>query len=216
MTLVVTTPALTTALTTVEAVMDELEITDASQQDRIQTEIDRASAMICAYLDVQDADDGTKTLGRETVVETIDPGPPGRALYPARRPIVSVASVTEGGNAVDVAGYTVGHNKLTRVISEVVVPYWWTPWTDQSVVIAYVAGWLLPGDSGRNLPLEIESACIELVKASRFSRARDPQLRSENILEGLYSYTLFDPERAKSVIPAQIAATIDRYRNIYV
>jgi hypothetical protein len=196
--------------------MDELQITDTAQSDRIQVEIDRASALICSYLNVQSANDATVTLGRETLVETIDPSPPGRALYPSRRPIVSVSGITESGTVIDSANYAVSYNCITRVQNTVVLPYWWMSWGCQSVVIEYVAGWLLPNDSGRNLPLEIEAACIGLVKALRFSRVRDPMLRSENFVEGLYSYTLFDPTKITNTIPPDIASTIDQYRNVYV
>lgn len=215
MTLIVTTPAATTALTTVEAVMEQLEITDDIQTTRIQTEIDRASALICSYLGVQEADDGTVTLGRETLIETIEPEQPGRVLYPSRRPLVSVTSITEGGIAVDAADYTVSYGKITRVQSSTVLNYWWTSWANLQVAITYVAGWLLPGDADRNLPLEIEAACIELVKAGRFNRLRDPALRSETT-QGIDSHTLFDRSRVSTVISPEIAATIDRYRAVYV
>jgi hypothetical protein len=50
-----------------------------------------------------------------------------------------------------------------------------------------------------------------LVKATRFSRSRDPALRSENILEGLYSYTLFDSFKTEGNIPPPVAAKLDPY-----
>lgn len=215
MTLIVTTPAATTALTTVDAVKTELDITDGSQDAYLETQINRASALICSYLCVHEADDATVTLGRETLLETIDPQPHGRVLYPSRRPIVSVASITEGATVADPANYKVSAAKIVRVQNSLALDYWWTSWFDQSVVIAYVAGWLLPGDEGRNLPLEIEMACIDMVKEARFNRNRDLSLRSETT-EGVDSYTLFDRSKAETVIPQSIAVTIERYRIPYV
>ena len=47
-------------------------------------------------------------------------------------------------------------------------------------VVTYTAGWLLPGDDGRNLPPVIESGCMSLISTSRAGRGRDPLAKSRN------------------------------------
>jgi hypothetical protein len=178
----VTKPAATTGLTTVDAVKFELGISDASEDDYLSAQINRASSLICTYLGVAVADDATMTLGRETLLETIRPEKYDQTLILSRRPIVSIASVTEESDAVDAADYLIGYN--TGILSRLNNGFpalWlgkWSAFADQSISIAYTAGWLLPGDTGRNLPFEIEDVAISIVKASRFGRMRDPLIRS--------------------------------------
>lgn len=206
MSLVVTTPALTTALTTLATVKSELLITETTEDEYLQRQIDSASALICAYLCVPLADDGTVTLGREVLLETATAF--NGEFRTARNPIFAVASVTDdGGTLIDPTDYTFGYARIKSADES---------WTNSSFEVAYTAGWLLPNDTGRNLPVEIEDACIAMVKAARFARSRDTSLRSENILEGLYSYTLFDPEKMSFAIAPDVAAKIDRYRNVFV
>lgn len=207
MTLVVDTAALSTSLTTLQAVKDELQITDTSEDDYLTRQIALASAAVCSYLGIVMADDGTVTLGRETLIQTFTPPTSGPVLSMLRRPIVSVTSLSEDGSTIEAEKYSFDYGNIKRIGAS---------WSRVEYVVEYVAGWLLPEDSGRNLPVEIEDAAISLIKASRFSRSRDPLLRSENILTGLYSYTLFDPREGNSPLPPEVAAKIDRFRNMFV
>ena len=65
------------------------------------------------------------------------------------------------------------------------------------------------------IPIDLQAAATEMVKAVPFNRTRDPSLRSENILSGLYAYTLFDPA-SSGVQPGSVqqvaASTLDFYR----
>lgn len=214
--LVVTTVADSTGLTTIEAVKTDLGITDTSEDDRLQTEIARASSMICSHLMLVSADDGTVTLGREILLETIYPCQTNHVLRLSRQPIASVQSVTENGVVLDAADYQINNNAGTlRRIDDGRPSLWLSEWssTERSIIIAYTAGWLLPSDSGRNLPLDIEYAAIALVKAARFSRARDPALLSEDILQGLYGYRLKgDASSGAEGIPDWIANLLNHYR----
>lgn len=204
----VTTAALTTDLTILETVKTELQITDTSEDDYLTRQIAVASAAICTYLSVVMADDGTVTLGRETLVQTFTPSSYNGFLVMARRPIVSVTSVEEDGSAIDASEYSFDFGRIKRLGS--------SSWTNVEYAVEYTAGWLLPGDSGRNLPVEIEDAAIALIKANRFSRSRDPLLKSENILEGLYGYSLFDPRDGSAGLPPEVSSKIDRFRNVFV
>jgi len=39
-----------------------------------------------------------------------------------------------------------------------------TPFTARQIVVSYTAGWILPGQTGRTLPQDIEDACVLLVR----------------------------------------------------
>lgn len=191
----VATPAGSTALTTLAAVKRELKIDKRGDDAWLLAQIDSASATICKYLGIEQADDGTRTLGRETIVETIDRRsrqtwsaglagavPPGRdadtIVVLARRPVVAIASITENGTAVDAADYLLAAAPgVVRRLSSALP----AAWPRALIGVTYTAGWLLPGDEGSNLPADIEEAAIITVKAAWFGRTRDPAVKSENI-----------------------------------
>lgn len=215
----VSTPASTTALTTLAAVKEEMKVTSGADDSWLRRQINGASALACAYLGVPMANDGTANLGRETVVETIrlDRAHPRRGnrdgrrrdLRLARWPVSSVTSVEEAGTILDAAAYEVDAESgaLTRLNGN--APSFWAA---GKVVVTYVAGWLLPGDLGRNLPAEIEDAVIELVKASTFARGRDPAIKSEQA-DGIDSVTYFFGTPGGGLMPASVAMKLGRYRN---
>jgi hypothetical protein len=43
-----------------------------------------------------------------------------------------------------------------------------------SAAVQYTGGYVLPGQAGRDLPFEIEDACVELAISYWLSRGRDP------------------------------------------
>lgn len=88
-----------------------------------------------------------------------------------------------------------------------------TCWSSSKIIVVLTAGWLLPNDSGRDMPQVIEDAAIGLIKCVRLNKTRDPSLRSENILEGLYAYTLFAPSDIPGGMPTDIAAMLEPYVN---
>lgn len=211
--LTVSSAAENTALTTLDEVKAQLSITATDEDTYLESAITRASAAICAYLNVPSATDGTKTLGRETLVETFRLTKYEPVLILSRYPIASISSITEDGTAVDSAEYEIrGGGLVARLTADDTE----TCWLPAKVVVTYVAGWLMPDDDGRTLPQDIEDAAIALIKAARFNRTRDPLLRSENILESLYSYTLFAPSDKDGVMPADVAALLEPYRNVTI
>ena len=222
----VSTPAATTALTTLQNVKDELVITGTDEDAYLTAKIARVSAQICTYLKVPTAGDRTRTLGRETLVETLrrdrpmgyDPGWTGTyldrfgpadsrhtQLLLARRPIVSVTSVVEDGTTLDASSYESNGAAgiLTRLSSDVPAA-----WAARKIVITYVAGWLLPEDASANMPGDIEDAAIRLIKSARFARERDPYIKSETI-PGPITTVYQD---ATSELPEDICALLDPYR----
>lgn len=210
-TFTVSTAAATTALTTLDRLKAELSITSTDEDDYLTGMLDRLSAALCDALTVAAAEDGTITLGRETLVETHRLEKSKKKLYLARYPFVSMTSVVENDVTLTTDDWRIG-NSVYGVLERVNEDDVEIEWPSGNIVTTYVAGWLLPGDAGRNLPFPIEDAIFDTIKASRFDRTRNPSLRSENILGGLYAYTLFDRSNGSIKIPPNIAASIDRYR----
>lgn len=186
-TLVVVTPAAETNLTTLDRVKSELGITDTDSDAILTLKIGEASSDIAFRV--------APSLKRETLIETLRPYPPrgGFTLtnsYPSlrlkRRPIVDIDSIVlDGGDPLVVDSSTTDfyHIDTDENWSGLIyrlsasAPIDWT--FSQSAVITYTAGYLLPGETGRNLPPVLESACVELVSSYWASRGRDPTLKAE-------------------------------------
>ena len=211
--LVVSSAADNTALTTLEEVKAQLSITATDEDTYLESAITRATAAVCTYLNVPTATDGTRTLGRETLVETLRLKTYEPFIVLGRYPISSIASITEDGTTVDASEYEIRGAGIVARLTDDDSTKCWLP---VKIVVTYTAGWLLPDDDSRNLPQDIEDAAIALIKAARFNRTRDPLLRSENILESLYSYTLFSPSDKDGVMPADVAALLAPYRNVNI
>jgi hypothetical protein len=224
----ISTRAEKTALTTLAAVKLNLGITDGKDDAWLQTQIDSASMVICNYLGVEMADDGTRTLGQETLVETLDRRsrypwlPPFGIVVPrreadaritlARRPVRGIASIAENGTALDPADFELeATTGIVRRLSSALVAAW--PCT--LIVVTYTAGWLLPGQDNRNLPPDIEQAAIGLVQASWFARKRDPNVKSENIF-GIRQVDYFfgTPGQGAGPLPVDVMAKLGPYRNM--
>lgn len=208
--LTVSSAAASTALTTLDAVKETIGITSTDDDAFIERAIRRTAEVIPKYLRRWPGDNGTPTIGRETIIETYRDEIGTEFLSLDRRPIVSITSIVENGSTLDPADYELDGQSglLTRLWGDVK-----TGWNARKIVVTYVGGWLLPGDADRNLPQSIEDAAVMLIKLARFTKGRDSSLRSENILEGLYSYSLFAPSDTEEGIPPEAACLLDDYRN---
>lgn len=227
MTLTVLTEATATDLTTLAAVKSELGITDNKDNAWLAIQIQVASQMVVDYLNVMAADDGTVTLGLETLVETFRvhhsrylarrlDSERTQYLVLSRRPITGIASVVQDGVTLDPSEYEVdGMGTLKHLSSD--RP---TDWNGNKVVVTYTAGWLLPGQTDRNLPHDIESATIGLVKAAWFARKRDPNIKSEqeNIpgVRDLKTDYFFRSPEPGAPLPEEIAQKLNRHRQINI
>jgi hypothetical protein len=112
------------------------------------------------------------------------------ALLLSRYPVISVteASGVSSGYTIDSArGMILG------------------PGASSSASVTYTAGY-------ESIPLDLQGAVGEIVKALQFNKSRDPSLRSENILSGLYAYTLFDAGSSGAGTAQQVAMILERYR----
>ena len=208
------TSAATLYLTTRAAVKTALGITSTDEDAYIDTLLPRVTWAICNYLGVASAADGTRTIGRETLVETFRLTREEDRLRLSRWPVVSITSVVEDDDTLASDEYEV--DKATGLLRRMDGDDNVLTWVDDKVVVTYVAGWLLPGDASRNLPYDIEDAAIGLIKAARAARKRDPMVKEEDI-PGVrrISYWVGSISDADG-FPDDLAAKLAHYRDVVV
>ncbi|GAB5506677.1 MAG: hypothetical protein Rhirs2KO_18400 [Rhizobiaceae bacterium] len=177
----VSTAASSTALTTRTRVKAVLGISGASEDAYLDILIAQASAFVCDRLNVATAADGTRTLGRETLIETITLREKRPLLQLARVPLASITSIYEDDSASALVEDTdfeaIKPSGFLRRKSASVPGLW----SARKIVVTYVAGWRLPGDSGRSLPEPIESAVFDLIKNARAMQSRSADIKAEEV-----------------------------------
>ena len=156
--LTVTTAATNKKLTTLIQVKTELGVSGGGDDAWLNGQIDVASRLVCNYLNVGEAEDGSITLAQETLSEVIDrrgtyPWPYGTTPQPlvppkkdqiilSRRPVASISSITSGDTTLTSSDYTL---KKAAGLIERVSESLPSQWEADVITIAYVAGWVLPG-----------------------------------------------------------------------
>lgn len=176
MALTVSVAAASTDLTTLEQVLKELPSAKNEDHENIQDMIEQASDAILTECN--------RPFARATYIETVK-GYGHPQLLLSRRPIVSVTTIVH--NSTPIVDYTIEDPDASILFR----PSGWT-WTagvgwnltnwivpgseEPQFTVTYIAGYLLPRDDNRNLPKDIERACIETVKTWFISRDRDPSL----------------------------------------
>lgn len=173
--LTIKTPAESYDLVRLDDVRAQLGITDRSEDENLAAWIASASAAVARFCN--------RTFARETLVETFRLTSNAEALFLARYPVVSVASVTEYDAIVDPADYEVDTRtgELTRLRSDDPVS-----WSAGKITVEYVAGFALD-----DLPADVARAVVLTVGQYRAGTERDPQLRSETT-DGAGSSSYFD------------------------
>jgi hypothetical protein len=170
--LTVIAPAASSDLTTRATVKAELQIAGGGDDDFLSSAITRASAAVSRWCN--------RVFPLETVRETFRLDRTRPELVLSRFPVVSIASVTVDGTALDpAADFEADGDRgiLYRLDSRGK----FMCWPSAVVVVEYSAGFLLPGDPNRTLPDDIERAALLLVKAEYFARIRDPLVKSEDV-----------------------------------
>lgn len=181
----VITPAANKDITTLANLKADLGIsdTDHSEDPYLQRAIKQMTSRICSYLNVPYAQDGTRTIGFETLEQKFARSPwmrsQGCELVLARKPVAEIASVMVGDTAIADTGYELDGpaGMLRRVWDGNLTSLSFQP-TDRTV-IRFDAGWKLPGDVNPTLPEDIEACVISLIKATRAARTRDPLVKSQ-------------------------------------
>jgi uncharacterized phiE125 gp8 family phage protein len=212
----IVTPAGSELLTTLERVKAELQITTSANDEVLEAKIAEASSDIQAALG--------KRLPREDVRETFwhdhdrHPlraphfgNPAQTTLFLNRTPVSAIASVTVDDIVLDPLEYRLDPDAgLLDRLSTDGIPYAWC--FRKSVVVAYTGGYILPGETGRNLAYGIEGAVVALVSDYWASRGRDPTLRSESI-PGIIDRQFWvgavgDP----GLLPPRVLASLSQFR----
>lgn len=187
----VTVPAASIDLTTLDRMKSELGITDGSEDVVLGNKIAEASSDIAVRC--------WPSLKRETLSETFWPDfhqlrfdhrHGGESVSLSRFPVVSVASVTLDGTALDSSLYRLdAESGLLYRLDASGYPLHWR--VSQSLVVVYAAGFAIPSDETADDPLllpgALQAACIDLVASYWASKGRDPNLRAEAV-EGVASY----------------------------
>jgi hypothetical protein len=218
--LTVIEPAETTELTTLDRLKLSLGITEDTDDEYLDMLIDQQSDYVCAYLNVAMADDGTRTIGRETLTETFSPVAWRPKLILSRFPVFEVTEILVGTNnePLDPAEYSV--NRATGLLYRGSPAGWDWWWSYSTVSVTYSAGWLLPGDEGTNLPAVIEGATMSLISTSRAGRGRDPLAKSETIPGVISTEYWVGPVGTSgshaSGMPPDIASRLSPYRRYIV
>ena len=209
MALTVTTPAADTKLTTPERVVEEVD----GIADPLLTElIEQASAIIVAYCD--------RPFAQEVYSETL-PGFGDVELMVSRTPIIGTPTVFHNGDPIidftiesPEAGILRRDNgwSWTAPFFQHLVGHPIAGAEDPQFTVNYTAGYILPDDqANRTLPLDIERAAIELVRATYLSRTRDPAVVSERV--GDYAVTYARPgEEPESGLPPRVEALLTRWK----
>lgn len=195
----VVTAATNIKLTTAAAVEDDVGITlDA---DWVSAVIDECSQLIASHLN--------RVLAQEVFRETLRHTVGEDCIVLSRYPVVSISSIVDNGTTLTTDDYEVDKTigVIWRLSGDSVIN-----WPKGKVVINFTSGYVLPGETGRNLPFDIERACKELVKARLYAKGRDPALKSlvlPNVEETEYWIN-------KGSLPPEIAGMVDPYRAIKI
>lgn len=174
--LTVTTAPTVTRLTTLDRIKAELNITGTANDVLLGAKLDEATSDIEAHLG--------GTLSRAAVSETmwaaLGENSWTEYLTLERWPVASIASVTVDGVVLDSTLYRLDPDTgLLYRLDPAGFPCIWI-WC-KAIVVAYSGGYLLPGESGRNLPRVLEAACVDLMLAYWTNRGRDPLIKTEDV-----------------------------------
>lgn len=209
--LTVNTVAATSRITTLERVKLELSITDGSKDALLLAKIDEASSDIEAYLGYR--------VARESVTETFWHEPndllTGYVLLD-RTPVAAASLViTVDDTVFDATHYRLDANTgQLFALDQAGYPSIW--YFIKQMTVAYDGGYLLPGQSGRDLPYGIEGAAIDLLSDYWFARGRDPSIRSE-AESGIYEVSYWVGAVGEGgELPPRVLMKLAPYRRVTV
>ncbi len=205
----VVTKAPKTGLTTLSTVKSALNISGTAQDPYLTLLIDQASTFVCDYLGVAQAEDGTKTLGHETLQETFLLRECRSLIQLARVPIIAVTSIVEDdSHALSQDDYM-----LTKATGFIRRMRGSAPglWHTHKVTVSYSAGWVLPDEEDSNLPAAIQAAVIDIIKNERSARTRSADVKVEDIPDVMRTEYFANIMNTPGAVSPQTAAKLDPY-----
>lgn len=181
------------ALTTVEAVADDLGITPIGAADvaRLARLINTASSAIERFL--------RRDLQSKSHVERLAYSGGLRVVLEGA-PLLSIESVVDDGETVDPARYAIEDADAGVVIFDVPQvrssDLWLGVLADgvpgtgkRQLVVTYTGGYVLPNAAGvRTLPVDLEQACLLTVVSLYRSRGADRRIASESVGDASVTY----------------------------
>ncbi len=200
----ITTPPERVALTTLDRVKAELDITTDAKDDLLRAKILEASSDIEAQCRRSFAMAGytDRFWGGDGCLEYLN-------LW--QYPIPSIASVTVDDVLVSSGEYRL--DGATGVLYRLDASGYAREWSwCKDVVVVYSGGYELPGAETPNLPAVLQAACIELMTQYWTARGRDPSVRAEDVV-GLGSVTYWvGAVGADGELPPTVMSKISSFR----
>lgn len=207
----------TIALTKLSEVKGDLGITDTSKDAVIERMILAASEAIQVYCD--------RKFRKETVAEKHRPSGTLRLVLD-RTPIVSLTTIDDDGSAIDMTTVGIEHAGAGIIRKD-------SPWVHNDTALAdsvavdrlvgtgekvltvtYVAGYVLPNDATgtRNLPYDIEEACLDAVVTNYRKRGVDSTIISETVGDASQTFSTTGDSVGR-LLPPSVLTTLNRYKN---
>ena len=200
--LTIITKATTAALTTLEAVKADLGIVGDDEDATLSTLIGQASASLLSGIG--------RSLVRETLRETFRLTQPVVSLVLSRFPVATVDRISVDNGAPLDAG-TFELDPAAGMLSRLDAAGRYQRWPAAVVVVDYKAGYLLPGQEGRDLPDDIEGAALALVRRAYHQTGRNPLLKGMDVGGGAIKLDWFVPTANAGGMPPEVAAVVERY-----
>lgn len=204
--LTVVTAANNFKLATVTQLKADLGITGSSQDSALGEAIDQASAAIATWC--------RRVFAIETVQETLFRNAATPTVVLSRYPVISLTTLDLGDAAIDAED-----DVLVDAEKGLLYQPAGALWAAGTVVAAYAAGYLLPGevagtddDPAESLPADLQRACLTLATRTWHGHGRDPALKSFTYSDGSQGSYGFGAPTDSSGMPTDIAATIAAYR----
>lgn len=207
--LTVTTAASDRTLLTIEDARTAAGIADNSRDVDLNKLRARVSAVIVQACRV--ASDGITppTLRKETLTQVFRQSTCSSfriaALVLARRPLVSITSVTEDGTLLAAADYEydAAAGLLYRLSSDVRIV-----WTAAKITVVFVAGW-------DTVPDDLTLAATKLATTFWLEGGRDPNLRKVQV-EGVGLREYWVPPTTDPAIPTEVLDLLGPYMNQWI
>jgi hypothetical protein len=200
-------------LTTLSAVKTAAVIDAATDDSFLNLAIDRQSAVAAAWC--------RRTFARQNYSEVFRDVDCAEELALRHYPIAALTSITVDGTALAGAEYERDNDTgfLYRLSSDARIE-----WSGAKITVVYSGGYILPSQTtiggtphggARDLPHDVESAVIELVKMDYFARDRDPQVRSQDI-PGVFGEAFSMGAAHSGAIPDRVAGMLGPYRRMLI
>lgn len=129
-----------------------------------------------------------RSFGIETVAETEMVGQWSGAIFCSRWPIVRVESILAGHHLLPTTAYEVDpeNGAIYYLIDHNGTGY--PAWPRTEISITYTGGYLMPGHSRRNLPRDLEAACLALAAIIHRAGGAPMQLMPRQVQHMLAAY----------------------------